>query len=150
MKKSHVSVIAYLTILLMSDCSDLNDLIAINNESNNQLNGTWILCERGYSPGAGYIIESIPLIPAQTVTFHETNTLSSNIQGFSDVHFFRLETDSVTDSEILYLYDEIPASGSNPVSSYFVTSKSNELKLSFRYCIEGCHLGFRKIEGTKH
>ncbi len=40
-------------------------------------NGQWVLYERGYSPGAGYITEDVALVPPQTLKLNSDGSLEA-------------------------------------------------------------------------
>jgi hypothetical protein len=115
-----------------------------------QLEGSWQLYEVGYSPGDRYITEQVPSIPAQTITFFSDGRLSSNFSGISDYSLYEVTTDSITNSPVLSLYKTVwDAKIKDPGTrhSYSISYDGENLKLSYRFCIEGCHLGFKK---TRH
>lgn len=112
------------------------------------LTGKWQVYERGYSPGAGYITEAVPARPEQTITFSPNNRFSSNISGIKSYEYYRILKDESNQQEILALFKADP--GNAPVNqdeiehSYTIEFTDNKLKLSFRWCFEGCHIGLVK------
>src|SRR5690606_24788536 len=108
----------------------------------------WLLVEEGHSPGAGYVTTPVPPEPAQVITFLPDSTFHSNIQGLEKFKYFEVWEDSVAAGTVLSLYEQQPSRvpDRSTASSYTVTFDNQMLKLSFRWCIEGCHMGFRAIE----
>lgn len=113
------------------------------------LPGTWQLYERGYSPGAGYITDPVSTIPSQEISLQENGRFSSNIEGLENFLFYAVLNDGF-DNEILALFTKIPGADDlkieNLEHSYMVNFEKNILKLHYRWCIEGCHLGFRPLD----
>lgn len=110
------------------------------------LQGTWLLTERGYSPGSGYIVEPVSPNPAQTVTFTGQKTFSSNVQGFAHFRFYVILKDA-SDVSKLHLYVEDPelVEHNTPAfNTFFIELADGNLKIMQVGCIEGCHLGFKK------
>lgn len=104
------------------------------------LAGTWLLYERGYSPGSGYIIEKIPAKPEQTLTFTADGKLHAQGDGlkyYQSFSQFRLDT--------LNTAVRIHYSPSETNYSEGVYLKNDTLKL-YQPCIEGCHSGFVRIK----
>jgi len=109
--------------------------------------GDWLLTERGYSPGDRYIVESVDAVPAQTINLQENQQFSSNISGLEDFTHFQVLDDPDTGTRVLALLPAPPSGDldiNNLDHSYDVVFEDGLLKLYFRYCFEGCHLGFIK------
>ena len=111
--------------------------------SANAISGEWLLYERGYSPGAEYIIEPVSSVPPQRIEFKDNGALSSTVEGLKDYKFYSVKGD------VVGLFKTNP--GPDPDSSAFTHSynfsfEEGNLRLGFRYCFEGCHLGFKKVE----
>jgi hypothetical protein len=147
LKRSFVSI-SFLLFVIASACEE-KDCCSIQEEGRNDLTGSWLLYEWGYSPGAGYITENVSQIPPQTITFHDDGTISSSVDGWKPHLFYLVLSDpSQPDLSVLALFDTLP---DQPVdindlqNSYLITFDDGKLKLSFRWCVEGCHLGFRAI-----
>ncbi|HKZ37639.1 MAG TPA: hypothetical protein VJ184_08325 [Chryseolinea sp.] len=127
-------------IIVFYSCDEKDDNPTI------QLTGSWLLYERGYSPGGGYITEAVSSEPAQVLIF-ETERMSSTVNGFESFKFYEILTDTATQTEFVALYKNRPSiqnDESSPTYSFDITGDT--LKLYFRYCIEGCHLAFRRID----
>lgn len=112
------------------------------------LTGRWQVYERGYSPGAGYITEAVPARPEQTITFSANNRFTSNISGIKTYEYYRILTDESNQQQILALFKEDPGSAAinqdEIEHSYTIELNDNKLKLYFRWCFEGCHIGLVK------
>jgi hypothetical protein len=130
-------------IIALSSCDEKDDNPTI--ESTGELTGSWLLYERGYSPGAGYIVEAVPPTPRQVLIFEEEE-MSSSVSGLEDFKIYEVSTDTVTQTEFVALYKNSPPLQDDAASpTYLFDISGDTLKLYFRYCIEGCHLAFRRI-----
>ncbi len=127
-------------IIVLNSCDENDD------NPTTELTGSWLLYEKGYSPGGEYIVEAVPPTPAQVLIFEEEE-MSSSVGGLEDFKFYEVSIDTVTQTEFLALYKNKP-SGQDDESSptYLFEITGDTLKLYFRYCIEGCHLAFRRIK----
>lgn len=104
------------------------------------LPGTWQLFERGYSPGAGYIIDRISSKPAQSVTFTADGHLQAqgdNLKIYQAFSQFRLDT--MNQTALIYF---APSTTKYAERIYL---RNDTLKL-YQPCFEGCHLGFIRIK----
>jgi hypothetical protein len=112
--------------------------------------GTWLLNEHGYSPGDRYITEPVSAVPPQWIQFFADGTMSSNITGMTDMKFFELGFDELAQKHFVIVYKtaEDVIVKPQPVHSYAIDFTGGELRLSYRYCIEGCHMKFAKVEQT--
>ena len=113
------------------------------------LYGNWQVYERGYSPGSGYIVDEVPDEPAQILTFESDNKFSSNYQGLEDFSYYLILNDN-SGGFILSLYERKRDMKENQdinslEHSYSIVYEDGNLKLYFRYCFEGCHIGLKKI-----
>jgi hypothetical protein len=144
MKRS-ITVILLVSIFSLIACEDKPEP---DIETVPQLEGIWILYERGYSPGVGYHIEKINTNPPSRITLTWDRDFSSNINGLTQFNFYRVVMDSVHNRQVLALYEEDPSNETldvdNLKNSYFIELEENKLKLYFRYCIEGCHMAFKR------
>ncbi len=105
--------------------------------------GSWQYVERGYSPGAGYIIEPIPRNPVQRVDFLSDSTVRLvNIkdQLFATARTYRL--DSTQRGKQLSLFDGEKTIIGFPMS---ISIRNDTLRLS-PPCIEGCHFAFVRLQ----
>jgi hypothetical protein len=114
--------------------------------------GNWQVYERGYSPGDKYIIDDVPDTPAQNMSFGKENVFSSNITGLENYSFFKILEDSfIEGGTVIALFatfsDMQNVDSDNQEHSYSLEQYSNgNIKLSFRFCYEGCHLGLKKVQ----
>lgn len=110
-----------------------------------EIAGTWLNVEKGYSPGAGYVTEEVPENPALTIRLERDLRVSSNMEAFSKFRFYRLSSDS--SRIVFYEADPGPVTPdfSGVQNTYGIEWAGSMLKLSYRGCIEGCHLGFRYL-----
>jgi hypothetical protein len=133
-----------LLVFLFYGCNE-DDFCCIDPE--NEIVDTWILFERGYSPGSGYYVDPVSETPPQTMQVSSDGRFSSNIVGLEHYRYFAILQDQ--DWEILALFENKPPKDpdvDNLEHSYLIEFQENgTVKLYFRYCIEGCHLGLRRI-----
>jgi len=131
-------------IIVFCGCDEKDDNPTI--QSTGELMGSWLLFEKGYSPGVGYIVETVSPMPPQVLILEEER-ISSSVSELESFRFYEVLTDTVTQTEFVALYKNKPPlqndDKSGPTYSYRITGDT--LKLYFRYCYEGCHLGFRRI-----
>lgn len=130
-------------IIVLYGCDEKDNSPII--QSTGELTGWWLLYETGYSPGVGYIVEAVSPKPPQVLVFEEEE-MSSSINELEDFKFYKVSTDTVTQTEFVALYKNKPTlqnDESSPTYSFLITGDT--LKLYFRYCYEGCHLGFKRI-----
>lgn len=112
--------------------------------------GEYLVYEYGYSPGDKYITVVVPSDPAQLLNFTAAGDFSSNYQGLDSFRFYQVY-DHPTQGKVLALYEQEPPSA-NPVNldqlahSYIMQVDGITLKLMYRYCFEGCHIGLQKIK----
>jgi hypothetical protein len=146
--KSVILFFLLVAIVSLTGCEEKHDRQPTIGEAEGALEGRWILYEKGYSPGMGYIVEKVNTNPPSQLTLTWDKDFSSNISELTQFKFYRVATDSAVNKQILALYEEDPGNSipdSNTVKhSYFIELNGNELKLSFRYCFEGCHLAFKR------
>jgi hypothetical protein len=104
--------------------------------------GSWQYVERGYSPGAGYIVEPISRNPVQRVDFLADSTIrlvNVGDQLFATARTYRV--DSTQYGKRLSLFD-----GENMLVGLPMTMgiRNDTLRLS-PPCIEGCHHTFVRL-----
>ncbi|MFY0627759.1 MAG: hypothetical protein JXR07_15785 [Reichenbachiella sp.] len=144
--------ILYIVLIAsVSSCEELENLTSIDlPDDASDMIGRWQVVEYGYSPGAGYFVESVPLIPAQVLTFSADGKFNSNYHGFEDHNFFNIIEQN--DELILVLSDDQPVVVTETVDIDYTTYniwqsiEEGKTELWYRYCREGCHVGIRKIE----
>lgn len=140
MKKIFLGILPFLLLSCQTE-EGLNGL----SETYGSLVDTWIMVERGYSPGSGYITDPVPAEPTQLISFMSDRRMHSNISSLEEFKYYLVEEDSSSGDAVLSLYhlDPLENPGHAPASSYNVVFEEGLLKLHFRWCIEGCHMGFR-------
>lgn len=143
MKKLSNNVLIILVAMFTLSCDEKECCVNVEEEGANDILGEWLLYERGYSPGAGYVIEPVSAVPPQLIKFKDNGILSCTVKGLTDYKFYSVQSDVVG----LFKTDPGPEPDSLAFThSYHFTFENGSLKLGFRYCYEGCHLGFKKIE----
>jgi hypothetical protein len=138
---------ALILIILTFSCNEVvDDPCCLPPNGSGDLMGSWQLYETGLSPGSGYIVNKVPVDPAQTITFLPNRAMVSNIQGLEQYKFYLTRYDTAHSMVVLSLFKNDPYTAPDPSPpSYSIVFEDNTLKLSYRWCIEGCHLGFRRI-----
>lgn len=108
--------------------------------------GSWQYVERGYSPGAGYIIDQIPRKPVQRIDFlsdSTVRTLNITDQFFSSARTYRIDSIQRGPSRAatVSLFD---AAGKLLGLQMGVGIRNDTLRLS-PPCFEGCHSAFVRL-----
>ena len=143
MKKLPINIPIILIAAFALSCAEKECCQNQEEKSANTISGAWLLYEHGYSPGAGYIIEPVSSVPPQRIEFKDNGELSSTVEGLADYKFYSVKGDVVG----LFKTNPGPAPDSTAfTNSYNFKFEDGNLKLHFRYCIEGCHMAFKKIE----
>ena len=109
------------------------------------LQGEWLLTEIGYSPGDRYIVEPVSPTPPQTINLKPDNGFESNIESIEDFSFFQVFEDPNNGDQVLALLEQAPDEDlmlEDVDHSYNVVFEDGLMKLYYRYCFEGCHMGF--------
>jgi hypothetical protein len=110
--------------------------------------GQWLLYETGYSPGGTYIVNEVPLNPPQKIILISERMLTITVQGLEDYTYYKLLDDPNSEFNILALYKTDPGNDTPDISklehSYVMSYHEGSLKLSYRWCIEGCHMAFKR------
>lgn len=147
--KNFRNLISFLTILFLFGCSENKPEVEpearpLKDES--ELFGTWIMYERGYSPGDIYYTDPVSFDPPQLVKFNADHKFASNI--FTEYTYYAIVEYPGTQFKILALFKSKPVD-INPLQlehSYFVSFIGPKLRLVYRSCFEGCHLGFQPTQ----
>jgi hypothetical protein len=145
MKKLAYSIIVAISIGLFS-CTE------IDSNDSQIITGSWLLYEQGYSPGAGYIVKSVSDSPPQVIVLNEDSTLTSTIEGWTDYKYYQVLKDTIGGNSrlILALFKLDPGSKPKKLEeldhSYNISFENGDLRLAYRFCMEGCHLAFREIK----
>jgi hypothetical protein len=144
-------VVILLVLVFLAACSDEKEPVQLNVDGVEDIAGMWLLNEYGYSPGDRYITEHVSVIPAQTIHFFADGRMTSNLAGLSEYKFFEINFDEQIQLPYLIVYKtaEEAAAKVEPFHSYTIQTQNGELRLSYRYCIEGCHMKFGKIGGSE-
>lgn len=146
MKNPYTKIFALLFVLTVCSCDKDDPNFLPVGET---LEGSWIMTEYGYSPGAGYITKAVPTDPAKTITFRIDGTLTSNMDEFSTYQYYQiLENPQDPEYKMLGLFTTKPVAAPdiNTVSPlYHISFSKDLLKLYMRGCIEGCHVGLKRI-----
>jgi hypothetical protein len=113
------------------------------------LQGVWLLYERGYSPGAGYITEPVAANPPQTITFIDNRQIVNTLDGSQAYKFYTAERDAADQITRLKLFmtdPDLPQVEGDRIAEFIVEQTQDTMKLMQIGCIEGCHLGFRRSD----
>ncbi|HEU5148022.1 MAG TPA: hypothetical protein VFT90_14950 [Chryseosolibacter sp.] len=125
----------------------------INIEVNESIAGSWLYVEYGYSPGDKYHTVPVSAIPPQTITFNSDFSMTSTIQEMETYKYYRLLEDTVVDRQVIAFFKENP--GNEPLDlaalspTYFTYWQGSDLYLNYRWCIEGCHMKFKRISSAE-
>jgi hypothetical protein len=142
--------ILLLSAMLLSSCENEGRLCCGKGDGDDEITGTWLLYETGYSPGAGYIIEEVPPYPAKTLTLDGSGGVKSSIGELTKYKYYEILHDTNIESDIVAFFETKPLATpdiDNLEHSYNITfDEEHNMKLGFRYCFEGCHLGLRKVK----
>jgi hypothetical protein len=142
MKKPVISVSIALIAAIALSCDEKECCVNPDDESTS-FSGQWILYERGFSPGSGYIIEPVSSEPAQIIELKGNGELVSTVGGLTDYKFYAVKGDIVG---LFRTYPGPAPEVTTVTHSYHIVFEEGNLKLYFRYCVEGCHLGFKRLE----
>jgi hypothetical protein len=116
--------------------------------NDDSVTGTWLLYERGYSPGTEYIIDKVPPLPAQTITFDASGSMTTTMSDLKAYQYYEKYYDQTVEAEVIAFFEGKPMVRpdlQDVQHSYNVTFDENgNMKLGFRYCYEGCHFGFKR------
>jgi hypothetical protein len=151
MKK--ISFTILIAIIFAHSACEESDLPKFE-EVSGGLQGSWLLYERGYSPGDRYIVEQVPSHPAKYIVFLDNKRMIINLDGNAGQKFYKVleDPDPAFSQPVIAFFDREEeldnATIDNLNESYMMTLSENNLKLSFRYCIEGCHMAFKRVANT--
>lgn len=110
--------------------------------------GSWLYVEYGYSPGDKYHTVPVPADPPGTLTFKSDLTMSSKNMGLDQYKYYRLLQDTVADRQVIAFFEEDPGQASPSLAglspTYNIVWQENHLVLHYRWCIEGCHIKFKR------
>lgn len=144
MKTLFVTIPRILIVVFLVSCADEKDCcVNLEDDGKEALLGEWLLYERGYSPGSGYFVDPVSPVPPQVIEFKGNRQFSSTVEGLKGYKFFAVKDDVVG----LFNSDPGPEPDNEAFThSYNFSFENGNLKLAFRFCFEGCHLGFKKVE----
>ncbi len=123
-----------------------------------QLVGKWVAFESGNSDGAGYYVTSIPVVPAQWISFWHDGTVTTNIQGFGGYYDIDIRTDTVphptiggativrTDTILTFYKSRYTRKGESDGLRMFGWDILDGDLYLYPGCFEGCHLGLRRAQ----
>lgn len=139
---------AMILTFLLACQEDKNDITSAR--ENDAVTGSWLWVEYGYSPGAGYVTNPVSPEPPQMLTFREDGTMESNIESWGRFRFYRILEDTAYNEKVLAVFEEDPGSGVPELAdsrpTYTMRHDGPHLTLSYRWCIEGCHLKFLRVD----
>ena len=144
-------------LLCLLACCEYENLkpeeVLDDGELNQTIPGSWLQVEYGYSPGDKYQTVPVSPIPPQTITFKSDFTMSSNNMRLDNHKYYRLLEDTVANRQVIAFFEEDP--GNEPLElatlspTYFIFWEGNYLYLNYRWCIEGCHMKFKRISSEE-
>jgi hypothetical protein len=147
MKKNYI--LFFLLGLILSACEDSGSIPL--GGAPIDLEGSWLLFEEGFSPGDHYIVRQVDPNPSQLVTFQSNGRVTSSLVNWQDVKSFKWSEDGGYKVVTLYTATPDEADPSDKGSAYTVKyDDDGNLILLFRFCIEGCHLKFRKVDSAEN
>ena len=142
------SILCAVTILLFA-CDQSNNGITPESRRDS-IAGSWLLVEYGYSPGSGYITNPVPAVPPQWLTMEMDGSFASNIEALKIYRYYGLVDDKVSAEKVLALFESDPGEVLPDLAdlhpTYTVKEEGTRLTLSYRWCIEGCHMTFRPVD----
>lgn len=134
-----------LAVVMLSGCAS-EDCAKVSETTSDSWLGDWLLVERGYSPGAGYIVDPVPSSPAQVLTLRTNCTMTSSAEALRDYQYYRIFDDPYSESPVIAFFSSTPDDAITLEDcdvSYNIVWEDDLMKLWYLYCFEGCHLGFR-------
>jgi len=148
-----VAVIIFLGVMLSAfSCTETKDccVFPLSEDGAEAFGGSWLLFERGYSLGAGYVTVEVPATPAQLLAFDGDKVFASNISVLEAFTYYAVLDDPNSGDKVLALLTEDPGLVTPDVEtvqhSYTIEWSASALTLHYRWCIEGCHISLKKIE----
>jgi hypothetical protein len=145
MKTSRFLIIISIGVLFLGCEGEVSDRVCCGTFDSDELAGKWLVYEKGYSPGFDYIVEDVPAFPAQTIRFNNGRVQTTG-DTFKGIHFYEILTDTATNTQYVALYSDDPEAETVPQSTYSFSLDNSVLKLYFRWCYEGCHLGLKRVK----
>lgn len=151
MKTTKLIAILASFVLVACDNEDCCSNITVLSDEHSELLGTWQIYEYGYSPGDEYIVEEVSAEPAQILKFEDDGSFSANAEEFENFKFYTVALDLLSsdrDSYYVTLFEEQTDQPTNDNSASYTIdfTESGNLKLMYRFCIEGCHYGLKSVD----
>ena len=147
-------LLLFVTLLAFScEHDELLDEARIDEELNQEIAGSWLYVEYGYSPGDKYYTVPIPADPTNTIAFKKDFTMSSTMEGLDKYKYYRVLQDTVTSQHVMAFFEADP--GNQPLDlaglspTYSILRQGNFLTLNYRWCFEGCHMKFKRITSVE-
>ena len=125
----------------------------LDEELNLAIADSWLQVEYGLSPGGGYYTVPVPADPPKTITFKGDFTMSSTNMGLDKYEHFRIVEDTLRSQQVIAFFEDDPGNkhldlvGLSP--TYIISLEENHLTLYYRWCIEGCHMKFKRIASVE-
>lgn len=135
--KATLWLVAIILLLFTANCS--NDGLGPNGAG---IEGTWRLYEIGSSPGYGYIVDTIPTNPLQSLTFTKRGGVrrqGDKLNGFFESPYYRVEA-AQNGFRIQFL-----ASKNKISNNYMGLVLTRDTMRVNPVCFEGCHFSFVRI-----
>lgn len=130
-------------VLFVAACN--SDTVSV--EQSEALEGEWLLTEVGYSPGDSYITKPVSADPPQVLILASDSTMRSTLPDLEKFKYYAIVDDTVSKSKVIGFF-ELKTELTNKIDelqhSYSIIMEGSKLRLNYRYCIEGCHLGFKR------
>jgi hypothetical protein len=132
----------------------LLDKQPVDEEPIEQIAGSWLYFEYGYSPGDKYYTVPVPPNPPGIITFKVDRTMSSINMALDKYKYYRILEDTLSSQQVLALFEVDPGdepldlAGLSPTYSFFW--QGNHLTLNYRWCFEGCHMKFKRMASVEH
>ena len=146
-------VFLFFVASLAFSCQDEATRVALDEEVNQSVVGSWLYVEYGYSPGDKYHTVPVPADPPKTVTFESDFTMSSTNMELEKYKYYRLLEDTMVNRQVIAFFEQDPGNQALDLASlsptYFTHWQGNYLNLNFRWCIEGCHMKFERISSVE-
>lgn len=132
-----------LFVFLALSCEENDCCVNPNSEGGNKVEGSWLLYETGYSPGWEYVTTPVSPLPPQIVSFRLNGEMSSNMFELAEYQFYSISGNFIE----LFKTDPRRYPDRPDISrTYFFSLKDGNLRLGYINCIEGCHLGLKKLK----
>ena len=151
MRMARVFTLVTLVLIAVASCNREEE--PIESYSCTDGESTWLLTESGYSDGGSYTVKPVGANPPKKLALLEDGTMHSTMDGFSDYRYYVIVRDNTFDLDVISFFVDEPDREGMTLEDlefgYNMVIDQDTLTLSYRWCIEGCHLGFvRCTSGT--